>query len=189
MSAVVTLKDASAAQFPGPIVLRAPLLNAASVVLAPVGAFLTLGAAKAGGAIIVSTGDVSREHLIAASIILPLMLAMGALSLKLGFDPLYPRRATLTLDENALTVDYSGKRGRFLWSDVDRFQVALTPRLGEHALFNSASEGPFRVAGWDFVTKGRAHLLPGCFGAARPLVRLLQEWRDRAVQSERRCED
>lgn len=185
--AVVTLKGASAAQFPGPIIVRAPLFNSGSVLMAPIGGAFFLSSIALAYAVIFRGAAPTRGDMIAAAVFGPSALAMGGLGLKLGLAPFYPRRATLTLDRNGFAVDYGGKRGDFAWSNVDQLLAGVTMR--DHAFVNSATDSPFRVAGWDCATKGKAHLLPDCFGSSRRLIRLLQEWRDRAVQNERQCED
>lgn len=163
-----------AAQFPGPVILRASVRKLL---------FLALMAAGFGG---VTLWMVLHE---APSTAMQLLLWPGV-ALFLGGVPFLIltaiRGSALHLDETGFTVMQLGRARRVRWRDVGVFEPVSMPGSGQRLVtFDDASAGATRLGVINRHLIGRNAGLPDSYGLdPDALASLLTAWRKRALQRE-----
>lgn len=161
-----------AAQFPGPVILRASVRKLL---------FLALMAAGFGG---VTLWMLLHET---QSTAMHLLLWPGV-ALFLGGVPVLVltaiRGSALHLDEAGFTVVQLGRSRRVRWHDVSGFEPVAVAGSGQRLVtFDDASAGETRLGAMNRRLIGRNAGLPDSYGLdPDALASLLTAWRKRAVQ-------
>ena len=156
--------DAILARFPGPVTLYPSrrkwlLLLLFSAVLAAEGVHMVATAEPHGWAVLIFFG--------VGTIVSAVMLVPGA--------------AGLTLDRDGFTLISLFRANRSRWQDVSGFQaITISPKT--MVGFDDATAKGKALAELSTAIAGRSGALPDTYGlAVEELVRLMVQWRERAV--------
>lgn len=165
------------ARFPGPARLRVPQRRLV---------FLLVSIVIFG--ICIAFVALQREYGWFETLILWIAVA-GCVAAMPVFLMMILRGSTLELDAQALEIFQGMKRTRIAWRDLSEFSVADAGRfrLAQHwmVMFDETGTRDSMLGGFNRGLLGKSGALPDTYGMdAFDLARLLNEWRDRALQAD-----
>ena len=158
--------DAILARFPGPVTLSASRRKWLLLLL-------FAAAMTAGGAFMVATAEPWGWAVLA-------FFAVGTI---ISVVTLMPGASGLTLDRDGFTITSLFRAHRSRWQDVTGFQAITIPFSGRATVgFDDVTAEGKALAAVSTAMAGRSGALPDTYGlAVEELVRLLAQWRERAL--------